>query len=336
MTLGRWRVIAMIVFCAAALLGDESATAQPFKGKTITFYVGFTAGGSYDFYARVVARYLGIPGDPPIVVKTMAGAGSLLAANFLYWNAPKDGTAIGTVTQTLAIEEALHSPGVRYESAKFNWIGRMTTTLQVGVSRKNSGIDSIDDARRPIVPIAGTGADSPSEGYPKLLNALASTKFKIISGFESSPQGLLAMERGEVDAAQTSRNTLKRSKHEWLQDHDIHLLYQCALTRQRDLPDIPTTVELGQTAEARQLLSFYTSSAEVGLSILAPPGVPENRVATLRSAYEALLKDREFLAEVGRTQVEFQPETGAAVARMINKNSITSRSIVERVAKILQ
>jgi tripartite-type tricarboxylate transporter receptor subunit TctC len=337
-TLARRCLLASALSFAAWLLVNATAAAQPFNGNTITFYVGFTAGGSYDFYARIVARYLAtyIPGHPSIVVKTMAGAGSLTAANFLYWNAPKDGTAIGTVTQTLAIEQALHSPGVRYESAKFNWIGRMTTTLQVGVSRKESGINSIDDAKRAIVPMAGTGAGSPSEGYPKLLNELAGTKFKIISGFASSPQGLLAMERGEVDAVQTSWNTLKRSKQDWLRNHDIRLLYQCALARQPDLPDIPTTVELGATEEARQLLSFYTSSAEVGLSILAPPGVPNDRLATLRSAYESLLKDQGFLAEMEQTQVEFQPATGAAVARMIELTSNTPSAIIEQVERILR
>lgn len=289
--------------------GAQASSAQAldafFRGKTVTFYVGFAAGGSYDFYARLIARFIGkyLPGNPAVIVQNMAGAGSLQATNFLFSGAPKDGTAIGTVTETLAVQEALRAPGVRYKAAEFNWIGRMTATLQVGVSGAKAKARTIRDAMRDEVPMAGTGAGSPSEGYPRLLNALAGTRFKIISGYASSPEALRAIESGEVDAAQTSWDTLKRTKQDWLSNHAINILYQCALERNRDLPDVPTVVELGTTGEARDVLGFYTSSAELGLAILAPPGTPADRIDSWRVAYEATLKDPALLAEIDRAQI---------------------------------
>jgi tripartite-type tricarboxylate transporter receptor subunit TctC len=309
-----------------------------FKGKTITLYVGFSGGGSYDYYSRLIARFIGkhIPGNPTVVVQNMTGAGSLQAANFLFNTAPKDGTIIGNVTQTLAHEEAMQAPSVRYSVSKFNWLGRMTSTLQVGVTSKKSKASTIDDATRHELPTSGTGAGSPSEGYPRLLNALAGTKFRIISGYSSSPEALLAMERGEVDAVQTSWNTLKRSKQEMLRNKELNILYQCALQRQSELADVPTAVELARTDDGRQILTFYTRASEVGVSLLIPPGVPAERVTTLQNAYNSLLKDPELLAEVKRLQIEFQPASGPAVQKMVTDTIGAPRHIIEKTADILR
>ena len=254
------RSIGMASAAAATLLQfAPPASAQPvdpfFKGKTINFYIGFAGGGTYDYYARLVARFIGkhIPGNPTVIAQTMQGAGSFQLANFLFAQAPKDGTAMGTITQTVALEEALHSPGVRYKAAEFTWVGRATAILEVAISGKDAKAKNIDGARQYETPVAGTGAGSPSEGYPKLLNALAGTKFKIISGYPGSTQGMMAMEAGEVDGGFTSWNTLKRTKQDWLRNHVISVLYQCALERHPDLPDTPTDVERFLAVAARIL-----------------------------------------------------------------------------------
>jgi tripartite-type tricarboxylate transporter receptor subunit TctC len=330
---------ALLVVALAAVTAD-AARAQPaepfFKGRTINFYIGFGSGGSYDYYARLVARFIGryIPGNPTVVAQTMTGAGSLQLANFLFSTAPRDGTALGTVTQTVALEEALHSPGVRYKAAEFTWIGRATAILEVAMAGKNAKAKTIADARRYVTPVAGTGAGSPSEGYPRLLNALAGTKFKIISGYPGSSQVSMALEAGEVDGAFTSWNTLKRTKPDWF--HEISILYQCALERHPDLSDVPTDVELGTTEEARQILSFYTSGAAAGRSILAPPGIPADRVDILRRAFDAAIKDREFLADIERAQQEFQPASGEELQKIIAAVANIPRPIVERTEAILR
>jgi tripartite-type tricarboxylate transporter receptor subunit TctC len=325
-----------------AAIVPQAAMAQPaeqfFRGKTIQLYIGFAPGGSYDYYGRVVARYLGkhIPGNPTIVPQNMPGAGSFQAANFVYHAAPKDGTAMAVVTQTLALEEALQTPGVQYKSAEFTWIGRMTAILEVTLTWKTSKAKTIEDAQRYEIPIGATGPGSPSEGYPKLLNALAGTKFKIISGYPGSTQVMMAAERGEVDGALTSWNTLKRTKQDWLANGDINLLVQYALERHPDLPNVPAVVELGKTPADKQALAFYASGAALGRSLLAPPGVPAERVTILRAAFNAMLKDPEFLAEIDKTKIEFQPASGEDVQKLIRDTASAPREVIDRTQAILR
>jgi len=329
---------------AAAILAlsTGAAGAQPadqfFKGKTVNIYIGFAPGGTYDYYGRTVARFLGkhIPGEPTVIPHTMPGSGSFRAANFLFSAAPKDGTAMGVVTQTLALEEALKSPGAQYKAAEFNWIGRMTSIMEVYFTWKTSKAKTIADAREHEIPMAGTGSGSPSEGYPKLLNALAGTKFKIISGYPGSTQGMLAMERGEVDGGLTSWNTIKRTKPSWIANRDINNLVQYANTRHAELPDIPTAVEVATTEEGRRIMSLYISGAELGRSLVATPGIPADRVKILRAAFDAMLKDREFLAEIEKTGQEFFPASGEQVQKLIQDAVSAPRNIVDRAEAILR
>jgi tripartite-type tricarboxylate transporter receptor subunit TctC len=332
-------------FCAlvAAVLlagAPHGAVAQEpfFKNKVINLYIGFAPGGTYDYFGRQVGRFIGrhIPGNPTVIVQTMAGAGSLQAANFLYGQAPKDGTAWGVVTQTLALEEALRSPGAHYKAAEFTWIGRMTSILEVHFTWKTSKAKTIADARLHQIPVAGTGAGSPSEGYPKLLNALAGTRFKIISGYPGSTQGMLAAERGEVDGGLTSWNTLKRTKPDWIKNRDINTLVQYAIERHPDLREVPTALEAASTPEGKQVLAFYVSGAEVGRSLLAPPGIPADRVQTLRAAFDAMLKDPEFLTEIEKSGQEFQPASGESVQKLIAAAANAPRDVVERTEAILR
>jgi tripartite-type tricarboxylate transporter receptor subunit TctC len=337
---GRSRAALVLVsMIAAAPSAAVAQSAEPFfKGKVINLYIGFAPGGTYDYFGRVVGRFIGkhIPGSPAIVAQTMQGAGSLQAANFLYAQAPKDGTAWGVVTQTLALEEALRSPGAHYKAAEFTWLGRMTSIVEVHFTWKTSKAKTIEDARQHEIPVAGTGAGSPSEGYPKLLNALAGTKFKIISGYPGSTQGMLAMERGEVDGGLTSWNTIKRTKQEWIQNKNINVLVQYALERHRELPDVPTLLDAVNTPEARAIMAFYVSGAEVGRSLLAPPGISADRVNVLRAAFDSMLKDPEFLAEIEKSGQEFQPASGEQVQKLIAQAASAPREIVERTEAILR
>jgi tripartite-type tricarboxylate transporter receptor subunit TctC len=331
-----------LVALAGLCVLSGSASAQKaddfFKGRTISIYIGFAPGGSYDYYGRLVARFLGrhIPGNPTIVTQNMPGAGSFLAANFLYNAAPKDGTALGVVTQTIALEEALKTKGVQYHSAQFNWIGRMTAILEVTLTGPKARARTVDDARKMEVPVAGTGSGSPSEGYPKLLNALAGTKFKIISGYPGSTQGIMAAEAGEVDGALTSWNTLKRTRAASLASGEFSILSQYALQRHPDLPNVPTIVELGQTPEAKKILTFYASGAEVGRSLIAPPGLPPERVKLFRAGFDAMLKDPEFLTEVEKTQVEFQPASGEFMQKLIADTAEAPRAVIDAAQDILK
>jgi len=329
---------------AAALLVAVSSSAgaqsaEPFfKGKVINFYIGFAPGGTYDYYSRLFARFIGkhIPGNPTVVPQNVPGAGSFQAANFIFAVAPKDGTALGMITQTVAIEDALHSPGVQYRAAEFNWIGRMSAVLELHFTWKTSKAKTMADAMEHEIPIAGTGPGSPSQAYPKLLNALAGTRFKIISGYPGSTQGMMAMERGEVDGALTSWNTLNRTKKDWLDNRQINLLVQYSYQRHPDIADVPTMIEIGKTPEARQIFAFFISGATIGRSIVAPPGLPPDRLRTLREAFDAMLKDPELLAEIEKTGLEFAPGSGDELTKLIQDTTSTTREVVERTKTILR
>ena len=333
------RAAAAAASIAVAPNGAAAHTAEQFfKGRVINLYIGFAAGGTYDYYSRLFARFIGkhIPGNPTVVAQSMPGAGSFQAANFLYAVAPKDGTAMGMITQTAAIEEALQSPGVQYKAAEFTWIGRMSAILEIHFTWRTSNAKTIADAMRHEIPLAGTGAGSPSEAYPKLLNALVGTRFKVISGYPGSTQGMLAMERGEVDGALTSWHTLNRTKSDWLRRGDLNLLVQYAAQRHRDLADVPTALDIATTTEAKEILAFFISSAQVGRSIVAPPGIPTERASALRAAFDALLKDPELLAEVEKTQVEFQPASGAEVQTLVAAAAGAPADVIERIKAILR
>jgi tripartite-type tricarboxylate transporter receptor subunit TctC len=338
--MGAWARLAAAL-AAATLVAAHQATAQPaapfYAGKTITLYIGFGPGGSYDFYGHLVARHLGrfIPGKPILVAENMPGAGSFKAANYLYAVAPKDGTAMGIVTQTLALEEALGTPGVLYKSAAFTWIGRATSILEIEVTWKSSAAKSIADAMRIETPVAGSGSGSPSEGYPKLLNAIAGTRFKIITGYTSSTDALLAVERGEVEGASTSWNTVKREKRDWLADKSINIIVQYALARSPDLAQVPAIIELGKSPQDKQVLAFYTSSAEVGRSFLAPPGMPADRARLLRDAFNRMLEDPGFRADIDKTGVELNPATGEQLQQLITATATAPKDVIERTKAAL-
>jgi tripartite-type tricarboxylate transporter receptor subunit TctC len=327
-----------LAFGAAQPAAAQQSVEQFYKGKTITLYIGFAAGGSYDYYGHEVARYIGhyIPGNPQVVAQSMPGAGSFQAANFLFNVAPKDGTGLAIVTQTLALEDALGTPGVRYKATEFGWVGRVTSILEVSPIWHTAKAKTIEDVKKIDTPFASTGSGSPSEGYPKLMNAIAGTKFKVVTGYPGSSDGLVAMERGEVDTCLTSWNTIKRTKQDWLRENKATMLVQYALKRSADLPDVPALVELGKTAEDKQALSFYVSGAENGRSIITTPGVPPERLAALRTAFQAMLKDPEFIAVSQKRNLMIDPGTGEAMDAINQETMKLPAPMVETLKTLLR
>jgi tripartite-type tricarboxylate transporter receptor subunit TctC len=326
----------------SAFLASSPAAAQPvaefYTGKTITISVGYSPGGSYDFYPRVFARYLGkyIPGHPTVVIQNMPGAGSLRAANFLYNVAPKDGTALGVVTQTLMLEAPLGTPGVKYNAVDFSYVGRMTGVLETMISWHEAPAKNIQEARKFEMIAGGTGPTSPTEGYPRLLNAFAGTKFRIVSGFGGTAEIMLAMERREVDALENSWNSVVRTKREWIESKKINVLIQAVMERSRQLPDTPTLVEMGETPEAKAALAFYTSAAEVSRSLIGTPGIPADRLKALRDAFQATTRDPEFLTEIKKSQSEFDPAPGEYLEDLAKKIAATPPEVVRRTAEALR
>jgi tripartite-type tricarboxylate transporter receptor subunit TctC len=323
----------LAAFCIVAAGAAQAQTPEQFFArKTINISIGYTAGGSYDLYGRLIARHLGkyIPGQPTVVAQNMPGAGSLKAANYLYEVAPKDGTALGVIVESAALEQALDNPGVHYDATKFNYIGRVATSDNVFMMWHTSKVQSIAEAQKTVSTLAGTGPGSIAETVPKLLNALIGTKFKIITGYPASTEGMLAMERGEVDGAGSSWTAVKVGRGDWLRDKKIRIILQTAPERSAELPDAPSLVEYGNTPEDKQVTYLYASGSAVGRSLMAPPGLPADRVKALRDAFMAMVKDPEFVAEIKKLNVDFEPLRGDGVQALVQKTLSIPQAVRER------
>jgi tripartite-type tricarboxylate transporter receptor subunit TctC len=321
---------ALVVLFAVPL--SAQPVEQAFAGKTITIHVGYTAGGSYDLYGRLVARHLGqhLPGHPTVVVQNMPGAGSLKAANYLYEVAPRDGTALGVVVESTALEQALANPAAQYDAAKFTYVGRVATSNNIFMMWQSAKVQSIEDAKRAVALMAGTGPGSIADTIPKLTNAFLGTKFKLISGYPASTEAMLAMERGEVDGSSSSWAAVKVGKQDWLREKKIKIILQTTPERIPELPDVPCLGEIGTTPEDRQVFALYASGSAIGRSLLGPPGIAPERVAALRAGFDAMVKDADFLADIGKINVELDPLSGAAVAQLVARTLDVPAAVRER------
>lgn len=329
-------IIVVECFVAPASQAAGDPIADFFHGREISIYTGYPPGGGYDIYGRLVARHLGrfIPGNPNVIPQNMPGAGSLKAANYLYNVAPKDGTALGLVAQTVALEQVLGTAGISYDAAKFNWIGRVTTNVEIEILWHAAPVKSIGDAMREETVIGGTGPIAPAEVFPKVLNAIVGTKFKVISGYEGSADSCNAMEKSEVMGCLISWVGLKSGRSDWVRDHQVNVVVQYAINKHSDLPDVPTMVELGKTDNDRKVLTLYASGAEIGRSVLAPPGIPEARVAALREAFDKMVIDSKFIADVQRQHLDLEPLTGSKLQEIVRGSSDVSPAVVARAREV--
>jgi tripartite-type tricarboxylate transporter receptor subunit TctC len=327
----RTALVAALVALRAAPLCAQPVE-QPFAGKTITIYVGYTAGGSYDLYGRLISRHLGehLAGRPTVVVQNMPGAGSLKAANYLYEVAPRDGTALGIVVESTALEQALANPAAQYDAAKFTYVGRVATSNNIFMMWHSAKVQSIADAKVTPALLAGTGPGSIAETIPKLLNAFLGTKFKLISGYPASTEAMLAMERGEVDGSSSSWAAVKVAKQDWLREKKIRIILQTTPERIPELPDAPSLGEIGTTPEEKQVFGLYASGSAIGRSLLGPPGIAAERVTALRAGFDAMVEDPEFVADIRKLDVELDPLPGAAVAGLVERTLAVPAAVRER------
>jgi tripartite-type tricarboxylate transporter receptor subunit TctC len=303
-----------------------------FAHKTITINIGNTAGGSYDLYGRMVARFLGkhLPGNPNVVATNMPGAGTLKAANYIYEVAPKDGTSLGIVTETLALEQAVGNPAVQFDAAKFNWVGRIASSNNIHMQWFTSKVQSIDDAKKYETTVAAAGAGNLSEVIPNLLNKVIGTKFKVISGYPASAEGMLAMERGEVEGSASSWAAVKAGKKQWLADKKIKVILQDVPERSPELPDATALGELGDNAADKQLLGLYASGGAIGRAFIAPPGTNPIALKALQDGFDAMVKDPEVIAEMEKVGLDLEPRPGEALRAEIVKTLATPADIKAR------
>lgn len=324
-----------VALLAAALLGaaDLPAAAQTdFSGKTIRLYIGTGPGGGYDTYGRLVARHIGrhLPGNPAVVPQNMPGASSLTLTNFLFNNAPRDGTAIGIINQAMPTEQYLAIGNTNYDSMRFNWIGRVSSAVEMAIVWHTVPVARIEDVRKRATLMGGTGPTSSTVFIPYLLDNLAGMKFKVVTGFNGTSEIALAMERGEVEGSATPLESLTSYRSDWVRDHKIKILVQYTAARDPEMPDIPAMVELGRNDEAREILRFYASAADVGRSIVAPPAMDALTVATLRRAFDDMLGDPQFMSDARRAGLPLKPMTGERLQELIAKVGEFPPGLIEK------
>ena len=323
------------IFCALALMSATSASAQDapgFAGKTINLVIAFEAGGSYDIYGRLFARYFGnhLPGKPRVVVQNMPGAGGLNGANYLAEVAPRDGTVIGEISQTAAIGQVLETQGVRYDVRKFSWIGRVTSNVQLMHVWHTAKAKSFQDALTIETVVAGTGPTSSSVVFPKIMNDLFGTKFRVVAGFPGVASATLAMERGEVEAVVRPWAEIAAKNADWMRDRKIYPLVQFSLARHPELKDYPAIVDLAKDQAQKQLLSLFASGSDVGNAIVAPPGVPAAVVAVLRRAFDETMQDPELRVEAARAALEIDWLAGDKLQGIVESTFDIAPEVIEK------
>ena len=332
----RWfGAAACLMAAATATPASRAETVSEFyKEKTLTLFIGFTAGDGYDVTARLMARHLveHIPGKPSLVPRNMTGAGGRNVMAHVYNIAPRDGTVIATIEQSLPLQQALGEK-FQFDCTQFSWIGNQIAGTNVLATWYASGVATIEDAKRREVTIGATGSGSSQQ--PKLMNQLIGTKFKIVLGYQGGSQINLAMERGEVDGRTNTLASFKSVNPDWMRDKKINILTQIALTKSPELPDVPLLLDLASNDDDRILLKLISTSATIGRSIVSTPAVPAERVQALRRAFDATMKDPRFLEDAARAKIDYNPMTGETLERIVAEVMATPRPLADRLAELL-
>ena len=324
----------------AIILLMQSVQAQSveefYRGKRITIIVGYGPGGGYDVFARLLARHMGkyVPGNPQIVVQNMPGAGSLVATNHIANVAPKDGTVIGAINAGMTTHPLLRPDQAKFDPRKMNWIGSTLREFHIGLVRSNSPVKVIADTQKIEIPVAGTGGTTST--YPVITNAILDTKFKVVQGYPGTAQGMLAMERGEVDGViGITWASIKATQAAALRDGKIQLLAQFGLRKHPELPNVPLVLDLAKTPEDQAAMRLVFSAQEVGRPWVAPEGVPPKTVAVLRKAFDDTMADPEFRADAAKRKLDLDPTPGSEIQSVVENIYKTPPAVVERIKPFL-
>ena len=320
--------------------GSSIGAAQEafYKGKTIRIVISTGVAGGYAEYARVLAAHMGryIAGNPSFVVESMPGAGGLLATNYLYTTAPKDGTTMGIVHSSVPLMPLWGSKGARFEPLKFNWLGAFDQVDGMCIAWRDSPVKTWDDLLKLEFTVGSSGAGSEMEIYPAMLNRLFGTKFKIISGYKDGTDVFLAMERGEVEGRCGGLLTvIKATRPEWLKGNKIVAPIVISEKRSKDFPDTPTILEFVKDDATRKQLDLVMLSQTLDRPTMMPPGVPEARLAEIRKAFEATFSDPEFLRDIEKKNLHVAPTFGPDMVKKLAGAYALPADIVEGAKRIM-
>jgi tripartite-type tricarboxylate transporter receptor subunit TctC len=324
-------------FCIATPAMAQSV-ADFYRGKQVVLIVGAASGGGYDAQGRLLARHMGkhIPGNPTVIVQNMPGAGSLQATNYLYNIAAKDGTVFGLVQRDMLIARSMNPEGARFEVDKFNWVGNLASEIGIVVAWHTSPIKTADDLFKTEMIIGGTGPTIDTETSARLMNTLIGTKFRIISGYTGTTEVLLAMERGEVmGLGDWSLSNIRSRNAQMLKDGKIRLLMQITSKQVADLPDVPLALDYVKNPEDRQVMETFLSQKAVARPVIAPPGIPAERIKALRAAFMATAADPEFIQDADKSRIEVSPTSAEEVERVIDYIGKVPPKVMQRLKEAI-
>jgi tripartite-type tricarboxylate transporter receptor subunit TctC len=333
-----------VVSCGLVLaaLAVPATAADFYKNKTVTITVGSSAGGGYDGYARFLAQHWGkfIPGNPSFIVKNMPGAGSLKATNHLYNVAPRDGTQIGAIQNGVVFEPLFKVMGkgreAKFDAKKLNWIGAVTKEISVMVVWHKTPFKSIADVRKATLRTGASGPTTSYGVYPRLMNATMGTNIRVVMGYNGTSGITLALERGEIDAMTGwDYSSVASRKGQWLKDKKIRILVQFGNKRHPQMPNVPLASELTTNKLNRDVLELIAARQEIGRPYVAPPAVPAQAIAALRSSFNKMTADAAFLADAKKRRIEVEPSSAAEAASVIKAAYAASSDVVAKARAIL-
>jgi tripartite-type tricarboxylate transporter receptor subunit TctC len=305
--------------CASPDAARADAIADFYKGKTITLFIGAGVGGSYDLYSRLLAEHMSkhIPGNPNIITKNvLGGGGGLPAAIHMQRSAPRDGTAIAMTQQTIVVAQAIEKVAAgKYDVRQWGWIGLMAPIRNMLAVWHTAPAQTLEEARQKEVVVGSTGRTSPTFIVPQVLNEIYGTKFKIVSGYNGVAQLNLAMERGEIQGRGASWISVVASKPQYITEKKLKPLVVDGLTRDPLIPQVPRLIELTKNERQRQAVTLISASAEFGRAVFAPPETPADRLAALRKAFDAAIKDPALLADAKKRKLVIEPQDGGKLQR---------------------
>jgi len=325
---------------AALLLAAATPAAAQgeLAGKTVQMVIGFGAGGGYDLWGRTVGRHIGrhLPGNPTVVPQNMPGAGSYVAASYIYNVAPKDGTVLGIIARDAALGPLSGATGARFDPLKLAWLGTPARETNVCIAYHTAPVKTVQDLFVKQLIVGDTGPGTGTRSYPKALNDLVGTKFKLVGGFPASSDVFLAMERGEVEGICESLDSIKIRRPSWIPDKTVTILFQGGAAPSPELKDVPFVLDLAHNAQERQAIEFLYAGQGIGRPFVAPPDLPADRLKMLRDAFTATMKDAEFVADAKKSKLEVEPEDGEHLAALIAKIYRTPKPIIDRVGNLIK
>jgi tripartite-type tricarboxylate transporter receptor subunit TctC len=331
--------LALITVAVGATDASADDVASFYKGRTVTIDIGYSAGGGYDIYARVLAKHLGdhIPGNPTVIPQNMPGAGSLKVANYLYNIAPKDGTVLATFARGMAMQPLLDSQGIEFDAQKLTWIGSITNEVSVCAFRSDSGIATWQDMLTKPYTVGGTGSGSDTDVFPNVLRNMFHMKMKLATGYPGGEDVVLALERGEVNGrCGWSWSSLMSRNRALYEEKQIFVPVQLSLQKHEDLPNVPLVMDLTDDPKIAAALKLIFARQTMARPYAAPPDLPADRAQALRDAFDATMKDPDFLADAKQTDLEVRPVSGAEMQQLVTDLYRTPPDVVEIAAEAIK